>query len=109
MAPLSTFTRLFTPLPPSHGLPRGRGPSLGLVIRSIVCFVDRGSQATRSGYAVLVGALHALRDEVAPSVGQVGVARFHAHSDRAVAHGLCWVGRVRVHALGAVGAAGPLV
>merc|ERR1712086_772230 len=57
--------------------------------------------------ALLVGALEALRDEVAPSVGLVAEPRLLAWRDRAVAHDVGRVGRVRGGALAAVGAPAP--
>ena len=57
--------------------------------------------------AILVWALEALRDEVAPSVREVSDARLLARRDRAVAHDLGRVGRVLGRALVAVGAPAP--
>ena len=54
-----------------------------------------------------VGALEALQDEVAVSVGLVAEPRLLAWRDRAVAHDLGGVGPVRGGALAAVGAPAP--
>ena len=57
--------------------------------------------------ALLVGALEALQDEVAVPVGLVAEPRLLAWRDRAVAHDVGRVGRVRGGALAAVGAPAP--